>query len=753
MKFLLTLSLSLSLGILFAQNADKPKLSASTAQYLWKQKHQSNGGETKILNECVYRQDANGTVYLASFIKVKPGFDENLLKTQGIIVGSKSGNIWTAYVPLDAVEAFTEIQGIEAIDIDRPTAPAMDSARVQARVDSVHSGINLPQAYSGAGVVVGIIDAGFDYTHPMVFDTSYSKYRLKAVWEQKGTGTAPAAFGFGAEYTDSASIYDKGYDVSDFSHGAHVAGIAGGSGYGGPAGNNEIYRGAAYNSDLVYVGIFPALDMWLNTGLTDMMDGINYIYDYAPSVGKPAVANLSWGNPIGPHDGMALFSQACDNATGPGKIFTISAGNNGGKKVHLQKTFTPSDTIVKTFLTFASGLPSKTNWVDVWGGAGENFCIQFTLYHWNPFPMPYTTSAVYCLDDQTRQIELIGTNGDTCFITLTTVSNETNGKTHMLVDVYSRVTNDLMISVIGQSGTVDMWQGYVLGARGYYASFSSNSLSFAANGDDAMSSSDMASTNSALAVGAYTSRASFTNSSGATLSFGQNLYDITTFSSHGPSSDGRTKPNIAGPGSAVASAVNSVDPNFFSNGTDYNLVMNQFVSPMNGTTYSYAVLQGTSMSSPLAAGVVALMLEANPGLDPYQVQTALYNTAIKDAFTGTLPVGGDNTWGWGKINAYGAVSAALSVVGVHHEPSPSLEGLIYPNPSAGNYTIELRSDIDESIQLLLFDVNGRTLKQYNWQVTKGVNNYQADWQELPAGVYFVKLKGAAGEMNVKIVKR
>lgn len=747
MRFFLFFTCFFLIGQLQAQNNEAAKLSASTQQYLWKQKELYSG--TKILPECVYRQDATGKIYIASLIQVKPTINESDLKALDIRIGSKSKDIWTAYVPLEQVEAFTELPGIVAIELDRPTAIMMDSARVHTHTDSVHNGINLPQAYDGKGVVVGVIDAGFDYTHPANFDTSYTHFRLKSVWEQKGTGTAPSAFGFGAEYIDSTSIFDKAFDVTTFSHGAHVAGIAGGSGYGGPAGDNERFRGMAYNSDLVYVGIMPALNMWLNTGLTDMIDGINYIYDYAATVNKPAVANLSWGNPIGPHDGLALFSQACDNATGPGKIFVLSAGNNAGRKVHLQKTFSPSDTMVRTVLGFGGGLPSKTNWVDIWGDTAQNFCLEFELRN---ILGSVATSTTYCIDDQTHQIMLIG-NTDTCFITMTSVSSDLNGKTHVLLDVDSRVPEKLIISVIGQAGTVDMWQGYVLGARGYYGAFSKDVYSFTTSGDDVMSASDMTSTHSAIAVGAYTSKATFTNISGNSMSFGQSIYDIATFSSKGPTVDGRTKPNITGPGTAIGSAINSVDPAYASGGTNYNSVTNEFVSPLNGTTYAYAMSQGTSMSSPAVAGIVALMLQVNPSLSPDQIQTILYNTAIQDNYTGNIPITGDNTWGWGKINAYAAVAACLNISGIYHEPSPMLQALLYPNPSNENYTIELQSNKNETIEIFLTDITGRYLDQMEWNVHSGVNNIQPNWDALIPGIYFVHLKGQDGEMNIKWIKR
>lgn len=747
MRFFLFFTCFFLISQLQAQNNEAAKLSASTQQYLWKQKELYSG--SKILPECVYRQDATGKIYIASLIKVKPTINESDLKALDIMIGSKSKDVWTAYVPLEQVEAFTQLPGIATIELDRPVGIAMDSARVHTHVDSVHNGINLPQAYDGKDVIVGIIDAGFDYTHPANFDTSYTYLRLKSVWEQKGTGTAPAAFGYGAEYIDSTSIFNKAFDLTTFSHGMHVAGIAGGSGYGGPGGDNERFRGMAYNSDLVYVGIMPELNMWLNTGLTDMIDGINYIYDYATTVNKPAVANLSWGNPIGPHDGMALFSQACDNATGPGKIFVLSAGNNAGRKVHLQKTFSPSDTMVRTVLGFGGGLPSKTNWVDIWGDTAQNFCLEFELRN---ILGPVASSTRYCIDDQTHQIMLIG-NTDTCFITLTSVSNEFNGKTHILLDVDSRVPEKLIISVIGQAGTIDMWQGYVLEGRGYYGAFSKDVYPFTTSGDDVMSSSDMASTHSAIAVGAYTSKAAFTNISGNSMSFGQSLYDIANFSSKGPTLDGRTKPNITGPGTAIGSSINSVDPVFASGGANYDLVMNEFVSPLNNTTYAYAMLQGTSMSSPAVAGIIALMLQVNPSLSPDQIQTILYNTAIQDSYTGNIPASGDNTWGWGKINAYAAVAACLNVSGIYHEPSRTLQALLYPNPSSENYTIELQAEKSEKIGITLVDITGRNLDQIEWNVHSGVNSIQPNWDALTPGIYFVHLKGEDGEMNIKWIKR
>ena len=112
----------------------------------------------------------------------------------------------------------------------------------------------------------------------------------------------------------------------------------------------------AYESDMVLVGVRrDSIEQdWLEGSFTDFIDGINYIYTYAASVGKPCVVNVSWGSQSGPHDGSTLFNLACNNLTGPGKILVMSAGNEGEEKIHLSKTFTPTDTLLNTFLTFSS---------------------------------------------------------------------------------------------------------------------------------------------------------------------------------------------------------------------------------------------------------------------------------------------------------------------------------------------------------------------------------------------------------------
>jgi len=130
---------------------------------------------------------------------------------------------------------------------------------------------------------------------------------------------------------------------------------------------------------------------------------------------------------------------------------------------------------------------------------------------------------------------------------------------------------------------------------------------------------------------------------------------IANFSSRGPTSDGRIKPDIVFPGVNIAAAQAS--------GTALGTV----VAP------GYIQISGTSMATPHATGSVALLLQAKPGLTPNQAKWALMTTALQ---LGENP----NFQGSGRANVFAAYRKVVST------PLPDLPNPPEPQPEPPNGT-------------------------------------------------------------------
>lgn len=716
-----TAALLLALPLyLFAQQA---RMSANMHLFL----HNPSVCTQKV----VYK--TNGEQFVSTFLQVKQPFNEKPLQQLGVIIGTRAGNIYTARIPEQSLKQVLQVSGIEYVQLDEPVHVSMDAARKAARVDSVHKGIQLPMPFTGKGVVLGIIDAGFDYGHPSFYDTTGRVLRVKRVWEQRQTGTPPAGFTYGNELTDSVAMLAKGYDVNTFSHGTHVGGIAAGSGFG----SNGSMRGVAYESDLIFVGIKPEKSEWTGMGMASIVDAVNYIFTYAQSVGKPAVANLSWGCSIGPNDGSSLVAQALNNLTGGGRIFVNSAGNNGDNAIHLFKSFTATDTALYSVATLPVVRGEKRSWIDTWGNAGKQFSVSLQLYNGT---QPHAQPIRFTLTQAVADTFITGTDGDTLFVKASGTVADLNGKPHILLDVFNKSANSIVLGLHSNDAQVHTWMGYVDAYNGYYGAFEKAGLARAVDGNNQYTLGEMSCTQSAVTVAAWVSKISFRNLAGSQLSYSgyTSTGALAPFSSRGPTVDGRIKPDIAAPGMTLASAVNSYDLSYAPGGGNYQMSVLKYTSPKNNRDYYYAEASGTSMSAPMASGIIALMLQANPALDPYRIKNILAQSAITDTRTGNKP--DSSMWGAGKINAYGALKQALLTVGLHNAADvDDAEVMLYPNPASHNVHIEYTLPQAKPVLIRLFDVTGREVMSSIQQGEAGLNRTTLPVLELKPGLYWVQI--------------
>jgi len=690
---------------------------------------------------------ATGSPILNLLIKVNKDFDESSLVKLGAVVGTKAGNIWTVRMPNENLKAITELNGIDYMELAQKVAIQMDSARYFTHVDSAIKGIGLPMPLSGKGVVVGIIDGGFDFTNPAFYDTSYSKLRISKAWVQEIPGTPPSGYNYGAEFKDTTSLLQKKFDFANSgSHGSECAGIAAGSGIGSK--NARAGRGIAFESELVMVSVPLTYQDWREVNMATIIDGINYIFSYAQSIGKPAVINISLGSILGARDGRSLFAQACDNLVGPGKIIVLSAGNNSGSKNHIGKTFTTSDTALNTLVPIEKyNNGDRRNYIDAWGDSLKTFCIQFGMYKNG---IVKNKSTVYCMDNSTKNFFIIGSDNDTCYITLTTKAQEYNKKPHATIDILSKSKDTLCVTAFSKSGTIHMWQEYFDESWvTIWGDFLGNN-SWATEGDDNYTIGEMACTKSVITVGATVSRVFWKNLKNQTyLSQGNNRQGmLANYSSKGPTLDNRVKPDITAPGGMIYSSANSFDTEATPTGSNAPLMVSKYTSPKNGRTYYYSTGQGTSFASPMVAGTVALMLQVSPNLEPERIKIILQQTAIKDKFTTLTP--DPAKWGAGKINAYAAIKETIRWAGTTAIPKNEKAINVYPNPSQGKFTLSFESLNSGYFFVEVTNTLGEVIKTESWQLSKGMNELQMNLDESKKGLYFICITGQGGHIVKKV---
>jgi hypothetical protein len=594
------------------------------------------------------------------------------------------------------------------VELSGKNQPLLDKAVHDVRADSVQLGLGLPESYTGKDVYIGVTDWGFDYTSPMFYDTAMQQTRIVAAWDQyKTSGPAPVGFGYGTEYTSSAALLAAGSDTANIysfaTHGSHVAGIAGGGGAGTPN------RGVAFDSKFLFVTFL--------VDVAAVLDAWEWMYQKAEADGKRLVINMSWGlYHFGTLDGTSLLSQAITAYTDLGVVFANSAGNNGNVNFHIKKTF--SNNLLKSKIDFYSYGSNANMWgqsIHAWGEPGSSFANGIIVA--NASNVTLVESPFYSTDTTHSYIDTFLVSGaDTIWYNISADSaHYLNNRPQMRLRVKNTDTAlKVILKSTAISGTVHYWNVTELTTDvGNWGMPFSVSGSGTVAGDNLNGVSEPSCSDDVISVAAYASQY---QTSGISMAGGA----IASFSSYGPRYDGVMKPDISAPGVSVISSMSSfTDATFTSSGS----------VDFNGRTYHFAKLSGTSMASPMVAGVSALILDANPYLTARQVKEIIMQTARQDNFTGVIPAGGSNRWGAGKINAYAAVQLALVTVGVM-EVNETFTWNLYPNPATNELTF---SGTNEAFQFIeIVDLMGKIIR-------KPVNNNKISISDLQPGTYWLRL--------------
>lgn len=650
--------------------------------------------------------------YISVIATVSGELNQEHLNDLNIILGSKINSIVSLKIPLENCTILHEIPNLTYFEIAGKIQMSMDKANEDIRVDSIHSAINLPEAYTGKDVYIGITDWGFDYTHPNFYDTTLTQTRIIAAWDQyKQSGPPPNGFAYGTEFntisqllaaqSDTSNIYDYAY------HGSHVAGICGGSG----AGTN--FRGVAYEANYLFATFL--------IDVASVLDAYEWMYQKSLADGKRLVINQSWGlHHIGNLDGTSILSQAIDSYSELGVVFVSSGGNNGDVNFHIKKTF--NNDVLRSKVDFYSSAGNPTIWgqsLSLWGEPSKNFEVGFQVNSSSNILITETPYyATNLLTDYLDSIIVIGQ--DTIFFNLSCENaNPLNSRPHARLRIKNRTSSyRIIMKVKAIDGTVHCWNVTELTTDvGNWGMPFSNSGTGTTGGNNQYGISEPACSNSTIAVAAHFSQ--YLNSNG-TLIGGSG----SSFSSYGPTLDDRVKPDISAPGVSIGSS--------FSSYSTANFTPLETVT-FNGRDYPFAKISGTSMAGPMVTGVVALILDANPYLSPAQVKEIIKTTARTDSYTGIIPSDGSVRWGSGKLNAYAAIKMALQLLGTQELEIDNFK--IYPNPSSNSIYLDI-NQLENVSYVEIYDLLGNS-------VQKESSNLNINIEKLKAGTYILRfeLKG------------
>lgn len=597
--------------------------------------------------------------------------------------------------------------------------PMADTMVIQNNIVPVHNGTApLSQAYKGNGIVIGLIDTGIDITHPD-FKTSTGNTRIKYLWDQTlaNAPNTPMPYNYGQEWDNTgidngdAAAHDPTYY---YGHGTHITGIAAGNGL--AIGK---FAGVAPEADIVFV----ALDF--NSGYPGLVtDAIDYIYSKAQAMGKPCVINCSFGDYYGSHDGKDLQAQMVKNmiTAQNGRSLVAAAGNGGNVNFHLGYTVT-ADTNFTLFNADAGGNAYIQLWADTSNFKNVQFSIgadQMSPSHSLRGRINFSNilSHIGVLQEDTlynngNRIGIIQSYGD------------------VLDNVYSMEFNILADSVDYKwrlittgTGKFDTWSFDVIGSGlPSFVTMPDSSYYKMPDSDQSIVSSFQC-LDEVITVGNYINRNRY-------IDYNNNLvYDpsrivnaIAPSSSKGPTRDGRIKPDIAATGDWVLSCIAAPWVNDFITYIPDQLAQGGYHKRGNGT----------SASSPVVAGTVALYLEENPTATAIQIKQAVTSCTKLDTFTGaSLP---DNTWGYGKLDAFTTLTGCVITSGNEISEDP-FEGFVYPNPSVNDIHIRLNTaaiNWNDKIQIRLYNVLGQTLKLIT------ITEPQFAIMNLAGGTYFCDL--------------
>ena len=136
------------------------------------------------------------------------------LLRHGCQIQASWGDIYIVTLRTNRLAALSQDAQVQRIEAGEPCVANMDTSRTVTHADVMHSGRLAQTPWTGRGVVMGIMDIGFDLTHPTFYSADGSAYRIRSFWDQldfSGQGDNRDSMYIGCEYTTSRTLLRKAH--------------------------------------------------------------------------------------------------------------------------------------------------------------------------------------------------------------------------------------------------------------------------------------------------------------------------------------------------------------------------------------------------------------------------------------------------------------------------------------------------------------------------------------------------------------
>lgn len=730
-----------------------------------------------------------------AFVELADGCTADDLRQAGFSVLTVRGDIALCMVPIDSADLLARHKAVRTMSIARDLHPSIATAKAAIGLDKVHAGTGLPAAYTGRGVVAGVVDQGIDPNH-LNFRNPDGTTRLGYFYNIKlaNTSTGYEHIGF---FGDDVKNFTTDSELTY--HGTHTLGILAGYHQGNvkmadaskfsdakiPVPVTEQpnpYLGAAPGATLAAAGCSSLNDMFIAMG-------IDQICSYSFEKKQPAVISLSLGSNVGPHDLNTTLNRfldltttlADDNPMPP--VICVSAGNEGDRRIALKKRLKKGESF-KTLLwpyllqRTDDDPDSKTVYQDniaIYSPDLTRLVVTPHLYNVDrgyresaSFPQigeghgAYYISDEYYMMDENDQINNILAKWFHGFIGVGGMVDAEVNRYYAMVD-FALQDTDFNFSTKDDALTKSRYipgfevkiaddadvpeEGILIEC---YSSGQSTEMfdykqSAFENGDYNGTISDMAVCPKLIVVGSYNTADEWFCLDGLKSRYvGEGDYftpgRVSGFSSYGTLSDGRNLPTVCAPGSTIISSVNRYFTELDDVKDQAAQLFQACATDPEGRLNYWKQEVGTSMSCPLVAGAVACWLEADPTLTYADIQDIIAKTATVDD---DVRAGDPVKWGAGKFDALAGIKEVLRRAALPSVSADSDSRLIITPDGENRWTIFVAGE--QNLSASVYSMQGSLMKT----ASAMADEITIDLSDLTPGVYALSANNLTSKIIVK----